>query len=106
MKDIAKMLCEECKGMCCKHYPMFVEVNGEIKKNEPVYLEGVLGVKCKWEGTGCYYHSIGGCSEDVKPEECSEWYCDMIDKIIFEGEIVTWNNYSPRLRAIHRLLNK
>ena len=111
LTEIADILCSACKGRCCASYPLFLtDENDDLRMGKPVYIlqpKPVLAVETKIHGKGCDFYPIGGCPEMVKPDECKEWFCEIIDSFIFDGKFHwIWTNHSPQLRSIYRLLKK
>jgi len=81
------LICQECKGFCCKHYPVFYEVEGEVKdrKSKIIFMNhiGALFYDRIDTTLECYWFSKGGCAEEIRPEVCKLFYCHKVFDWLF-----------------------
>ncbi len=90
LKEIIDIICSECKGGCCKFFPVFVkDIHNNRMFQNPTYIEPTTGMTTLHANMrastsiACYYYSEGGCLEEVKPDICKDWYCAIFDEFVW-----------------------
>jgi len=91
--ELAEIVCGACNGFCCQHFPLYYEQDGRVYRNNIGYTDkGDLITTSKDRSTlkgSCYYYLHGGCPEAVKPIECRNWWCRLIEDIVTGSHIST-----------------
>jgi hypothetical protein len=109
LEEVAAILCKECKGGCCSHFPVYVldKETGVMFKN-PTFWDDKDGEACIWfntngQKTECHYRALGGCPNEKKPELCRYWYCAIFDEFVL-GELRPITVYGHSKKITRKLM--
>lgn len=108
MEEVIRIICRECKGKCCRGFPVYFEgFDGRLYQNiltGKLHNAGLLmntKYLSKVDKTyiadppyrlPCFYYLRGGCPPAVKPAHCHQWICKDIARILKGEDLVQEEN--------------